>query len=302
MRRKALGFSAAFGGSPVQKSFLAFALFLAAVLSACAADRSNPDLETVQRLLARCTLELEAGHYREARDHAQVIIDDSKLASQDSRWVDQARLCYVVSNSLSALSEFSRFLSSLFQTVGPSPGTSKFVNSGRAVHPSVICLTSFRSISDACGQPYLDPLGIPRNALQENIDQLEIIRSHSRLFSWHIGRLPVKVGAAELFDAGKAYDLGEVNMLYGFSRILLGGFDLMQSQNYTIAARPLADYVLDVEGNPVRNFQVSPGKAMANLYAIVLATSPAFLTLDKSIGADIMKDSREHYPQGCEGL
>lgn len=264
----------------MQKSILAVSIFLVSAMSACAPEQPNADLATVKRLVARCTEELEAGNYEEARNQSKTIIDSPKLTSQDSGWVDQGRFCFVMANSLAALGRFSVLLSELMPTLH-SAGMKKSLN-------SCIC------------QPF-DPLSLVQDPLEENIEQLEIIRSHKG-FSWHIDRLPVKIASDELFDANGDYDSGEIEMLYGLNRIFLGGLYLLYSQNYSIAVAPLIEYLLVVDNNPILNFQTAPGKALSNLYAIILATSPVFLTLDDSLGAELMKRSREELSQGFDGL
>jgi hypothetical protein len=135
------------------------------------------------------------------------------------------------------------------------------------------------------------------STLKENQQQLEEIIRHKR-FRWTLQHVPVKIGDNQIIDAKGDYDMAEIYMLYGLTRQILGVFNLVESQDYSLTLRPLTDYVLTVNDNPVLNLTQAPGKAIVNLVAVLMATSPIFLSLESAAGAEQMKMAGANFSSG----
>lgn len=284
-------------------------LFLLGVLgsfaAACGPD-PKPDEDPAAQYAADCKLNLAAGDYEMAKLAAYNVVKGNLMAD-DHASVDQAVFCYTTANTLYRINEVTKNIESqLTMVAGLLNGTGGFAPSitPQGIQKLASDYVNGRLDPQAAGaigvflDSYLAPV---QSLLEENAKLLEFIIQRNK-FQWQIDALPLKIADKQLINAGGRYDLGEVQLLYGLTRGLLGVIYLVQSQDYTVSLE-IVQYAMQAQtDNPLLNLSENPVRALSNAFAVLMTTSPKFLLLDSSVGKEKMKNAGDGFAHTFDAI
>jgi hypothetical protein len=290
-------------------------------LTACGTDEKDPNIVKAQAYAAECTKNLANGDYAAAQNAGENVIKQNALLALsdddgggDAR--DQAVFCYTTSRTLYKINEITKNIQSqlglVMDLVGGSGVSIAPQDLQKNLQKLALDYTQGRLDPQAAGAIglFLDAyLGPVQSLLEENEDLLRMIIKRKK-FNWYAQQLPVKIADKELINAGGRYDMGEIYLIFGLTRAMLGTIYVVESQDYTISLA-IANYALNVKVGP--NGQLDPvagtnpllelfnghiGRGITNAVAVLMSTSPSFLALDKTAGLDFMKKAGEGFADG----
>lgn len=289
---------------------LAVTLGVALVAVSCGVEETeDPRITTVKAHVAECRTQLAAGNYEHAKNAAFNVVKGSLLSVNDVS-VEQAAFCYTTSNTLSKINEVTKNIESQLGLVAG------LLNGSTGLAPRTPA--DFAKLADDYVNGRLDKqtqgaiglfldsyLGPIQSMLEENQELLQLIIAKKR-FRWQIDSLPLKIADKELINAGGRYDMGEIYLLYGLTRAILGTFYTLQSQDYSINLT-IIQYALSVNeaagvDNPLLGLFDNPARALVNAVAVLMGTSPKFLALDSRVGTEKMKSAGEGFADGFDSI
>lgn len=288
---------------------LAVTLVVALVAVSCGVEETeDPRIATVQAHVSECRTQLAAGNYEHAKNAAFNVVKGSLLSVNDVS-VEQAAFCYTTSNTLAKINEVTKNIESQLGLVaGLLNGSGGLTLSPQGFQKLADDYMGGRLDKQTQGaiglflDSYLGPI---QSMLEENQELLQLIIAKKR-FKWQIDSLPLKIADKELMNAGGRYDMGEIYLLYGLTRAILGTFYTLQSQDYSINLT-IVQYALSVNeaagvDNPLLGLFDNPARALMNAVAVLMGTSPKFLALDSRVGAAKMKSAGEGFADGFDSI
>jgi hypothetical protein len=285
---------------------LVASLLLGAFTLSCGpVEEKDENIVKVESHLKTCDVNLQAGNFELARNAAENVVTSPKLMSVDDVSVDRTIFCYTTANTLYQVDALTTSLANLMSSVVGLIGGEGFSLSPQKIQKLAVDYRDGRldpqaaSIISTVVGGFVGPI---KKMLEENQELMEVMIKRGR-YSYYIEHVPVKIAGAQIMDAGGKVDMGEVYLLYGITRALLGMFYLGDSQDYTFTLKILS--YINVEGNPLMQFGDGPEKlapAIFNAIAVLMGTSPNFLTLDNQVGAEMMKQAGEGFSSGFDGI
>lgn len=250
-----------------------------------------------------CTQKLAAGQYAEAIIESGRVLKNTNLAAIQDNAIDQIRFCYTTAATLKDVNDLSLTLKALFDAAGQilngalAPSESGW-NLQSVLQNKRVETQAASLIGTALGT-FINPV---RSRLEENRTILEQIRKNPK-FRYTLPMLPVKVTDQEIMDAGGVYDAATIDLLYGMTRAILSTFYMIESQDYGFNTSDVLNYaLLSVDGHPISTFSDRPLNAVFNLAAVLLGTSPRFLSLDTEKGKKSMVDAGAGFGEGVSSL
>lgn len=263
------------------------------LFTACPGPGHDPE-DLAKGPADRCKLSLAAGDYEMAKLEAKVVVENASIMASEFPSVDQAVFCYTTANTLSRVNEITKNIESQLSIVaGLLNGSGGLSLSPQGVH-------ALAQLADDYANGRLDPqaagavgvfldsyLGPVASLLEENAELLEFIIQRNQ-FQFQIDTLPLKIADKQLINAGGRYDLGEIHLLYGVTRGLLGLIYTVQSQDYSITLEIVSYALGATTNNPLLDLGNNPVRALSNAFAVLMTTSPKFLALDSAVGEEKM--------------